>query len=72
MFDPLILQPTQSAKMDVFLRKVNNNHHHSSELRLRNWLLVAAAKHNGWLVDSSQWFPKCGWKPNNSGEGSKK
>jgi len=48
------------------------DYHHGSELKLRYRLLVAAAKHNGWLVDPRQWFQKCEWKPNNSGEGSKK
>jgi len=73
MFDPLILQSAQSAKMVVFcVKETTIDYHHGLELNLRNRLLVAAAKHNGWLVDPRQWFQKCGWKPNNNGEGSKK
>ena len=52
--------------------EITIDYYHGSELKLRNTLFVAAAKNNGWLVDPSQWFPRCGWKPNNSGQGSKK
>jgi len=47
---------TQSVKMIVHLRKRSQN-------RILPALKVAAAQHNGWLVDLAQWFPKYWSKP---------
>jgi len=55
-------QSTQSANTDVYLWKQSHNR---LLPRLCNeiGLLVAAAQHNGWLVDIAQWLPKYGSKP---------
>ena len=62
MFDQLSLQSTQSMKINVFLRKRSHSRL-SPRLCTKVKKCVTAAKHNGWLVDPSQWFPKYGSKP---------